>query len=105
LAGKRIPAAGGLHFHAGDRPQHGRFVYNPRSISVRTLAMDPQTSSTLYAGTDNGVFRSIDGGASWIAVNSGLTSLGINSLAIDPRNPSTVFPGTSGGGVFSITFT
>jgi len=73
--------------------------------SVRTLAIDPQTPSTLYAGTGNGVFRSTDGGASWTAVNSGLTSLAIDTLAIDPHNPNTVFAGTSGGGVFSTTFT
>ena len=73
--------------------------------SVRALAIDPQTPSTLYAGTGNGVFRSTDGGASWTAVNSGLTSLAIDTLAIDPQNPSTVFAGTSGGGVFSTTFT
>ncbi len=72
--------------------------------SVRTLAIDPQTPRTLYAGTGSGVFRSTDGGASWTAVNAGLTSLSIAALAIDPRNPSTVLAGTSGGGVFSITF-
>lgn len=68
------------------------------------LVIDPQNTSTIYAGTGFGVFKSTDGGASWGAVNSGLTTLSTKTLAIDPRNPSTVYVGSSGGGVFAITF-
>src|SRR2546422_8267798 len=32
------------------------------------LAIDPQTPSTLYAGTRGGLFKSIDGGISWTGV-------------------------------------
>src|SRR5712692_9337422 len=38
---------------------------------VTALAIDPQTPSTLYAGTANdGVFKSTTGGASWSAANN-----------------------------------
>jgi hypothetical protein len=50
------------------------------------------------------VFKSIDGGESWSAVNSGLTTLSVNSLAIDPQDSSTVYAATAGGGVFVISF-
>jgi len=36
-----------------------------------SLSIDPTTSSTLYAGTGSGVFKSIDGGASWTASSAG----------------------------------
>jgi photosystem II stability/assembly factor-like uncharacterized protein len=71
---------------------------------VTALAIDPQNSSTLYAGTGSGVFRSTDGGTNWVAVNSGLTNLSITTLAADPQNPGTVYAGASDGSVFAMTF-
>jgi len=65
------------------------------------LAVDPVTPTTLYAGTNaGGVFRSTNRGASWIAIDTGLTSMAVLTLAIDPWTPTTVYAGTSGGGVF-----
>src|SRR5579862_3171636 len=34
--------------------------------TVHTLAIDPTHPTTLYAGADGGVFKSIDGGGSWL---------------------------------------
>ncbi len=49
---------------------------------VLTLAIDPQTPITLYAGTwGGGVFKSTDGGGHWSALNTGLTNLFVNALA------------------------
>jgi len=46
--------------------------------NVYALAIDPATPSTLYAGSGGGgVFRSLNGGSSWSAVNTGLTSTGV----------------------------
>ena len=66
---------------------------------VNTLVIDPLTSGTLYAGTYYGVFKSVDGGVSWNAVNTGLTNDFITALAIDPQMPATLYAGT-GVGVF-----
>jgi hypothetical protein len=75
--------------------------------SVLCLAIDPAAPSTLYAGTENGLFKSTDGGTSWNAANAGLgipgKYLGIPSLAIDPLTPSTLYAGTYVGGVFKST--
>lgn len=74
---------------------------------VKTIAIDPANSSTLFAGTayapnlqrprDRGaVFRSGDGGITWSP--AGLSEHGpVNSLVIDPHNPSTLYAGTNGG--------
>lgn len=82
--------------------------------SVNTIALDPDTPSTVYAGTSVGVFKSTDGGGSWTARNQGLTSASVNALAIDPKRPLTIYAGTgsfigppafvgAGGGVFKST--
>ncbi len=69
---------------------------------VRTLAIDPDTPTTLYAGTlCSGVLKSLDGGDSWSAGNAGLTrSSYVYALAIDPTTPTTLYAATLRGGVF-----
>ena len=70
---------------------------------VLSLAIDPVTTSTVYAGTRNhGVRKSTDGGTSWTAASSGLTTNRIWVLAIDPGTPSTLYAGTASG-VFKST--
>jgi photosystem II stability/assembly factor-like uncharacterized protein len=65
------------------------------------LAIDPSNSNTLYAGfQDRGVFKSRDGGASWNAVNDGLTNLNVNALAID--HSGTYLHAGTNAGVFDI---
>src|SRR6266852_3350799 len=77
----------------------------PGDAFVNALAIDPRTSTTLYAGTNGGVFKSTDGGNTWSAVNTGLPALFVNALAIVPTTPTTLYAGTgiSGGGVFQRT--
>ena len=51
----------------------------------------------LFAGTNNGVFRSLDDGDTWVATNEGLTSLHVRSLRI---YRDTILAATEGGGLF-----
>jgi hypothetical protein len=71
----------------------------PSTPIVRTLAIDPTNSLTIYAGTNgNGLFKSTNGGAIWTAMNTGMTGPGVSnvgSIAIDPANPQTIYAGTS----------
>jgi len=74
--------------------------------TIYSLAIDPKTPTTLYAGVygdGGGVFKTTDGGATWSAAHTGLTSVIIMSLAIDPATPATLYAGTSGSGVFKST--
>src|SRR2546426_3782826 len=74
----------------------------PGGGSIGTLAIDPVTPSTLYAGAySGGVFKSTDGGGSWTAVNIGLTDFYVRTLAIDPQTPATLYAGTDRGNVFN----
>jgi len=64
--------------------------------AIEKLAIDPQTTATLYAGTQNGVFKTTDGGLNWSAMNTGLQTtfgLDVESLAIDPKNPNVLYLG------------
>ncbi|MBV9469655.1 MAG: hypothetical protein JO316_15135 [Abitibacteriaceae bacterium] len=69
--------------------------------TVRALAVHPQNSQVLYAGTDAGLYRTEDGGAHWQAVEGPFASadgwaapMAIWSLLIHPTQPNTVFVGT-----------
>ncbi|BEP95802.1 hypothetical protein GmRootA79_41860 [Acidovorax sp. A79] len=70
---------------------------------VQTLAIDPATPTTLYAGTDSGAFKSINGGVSWSSSSAGLNNNNVLSLAMNPATPATLYAGTAGGGVFKTT--
>ena len=71
---------------------------------VNALAIDPAHTSTVYAGTwGSGVYKSTDGGATWSAVNTGLTDWMVDALAIDPANTSTIYVGTLYYGVHKST--
>ncbi len=64
------------------------------------LVEDPDGIRVMYAGTEGGVFRSVDQGAHWTACNRGLTDLLVRSLAMDPDNPNILYAGTWTGKVF-----
>ena len=66
---------------------------------IVSLAIAPTTpTATFYAGTyGGGVFKSINEGGTWNAVNSGLASTNVRALAIDPVTPTSLYAGTFGG--------
>jgi hypothetical protein len=72
----------------------------PYGGDVRCFAV---SDSNLFAGTllGGGVFLSTNNGASWTAINNGLTStltsISVHALAV---NGSNLFAGTFGGGVW-----
>ena len=64
---------------------------------VLALAIKPKESATLYAGTDAGLFKSADAGASWQALHGPLDGVRVEALAIDTEQPRTVYAGTDRG--------
>ncbi len=68
---------------------------------VSSFALDPNISSTLFAGT-RFVYKTADGGGNWTILDNGITSSFVQALVIDPNNPATLYAGT-GGGVFKTT--
>ena len=66
----------------------------PEGGNVFALAIDSQNPDTIYSGTDEGVFKSIDGGINWSSMNTGLLSASIWTLAINPVIPTIIYTRT-----------
>jgi photosystem II stability/assembly factor-like uncharacterized protein len=66
----------------------------PENTTVRSLQIDSQIRTTLYAATGAGVFKSTDGAITWTPANSGLISTVITDLAITPGNSITLYAAT-----------
>jgi len=61
------------------------------SPGALALAIHPTQTSTVYAATVVGVFKSTNGGRTWSAMNNGLPTGGVGALIIDPSSPSTLY--------------
>jgi len=57
--------------------------------SVLDVDVDPHNSLRLYATTQNGIYRSIDGGSSWDLILSGF----FRDLVIDPQDSDVIYTG------------
>jgi cysteine-rich repeat protein len=67
---------------------------------VSDLVIHPAAPSTLYAATLSGVFKTVDGGTSWVPANGTLPTGGLNRLVIDPGSPATLYAALEVGGVY-----
>jgi len=64
---------------------------------VDSITIDPNTPTTLFADTDRGISRSIDSGATWIELNTGVLNFhSVNSITIDPVN-NIIYAATTSG--------
>ena len=61
---------------------------------IRAIAVDPNDTSILFAGTEAGLYRSKNGGDEWERLESALNDRQIWSMAIDTRNSNTIYVGT-----------
>jgi photosystem II stability/assembly factor-like uncharacterized protein len=64
---------------------------------VPAVAVDPSEAGTLYAGTNAGVLKSTNAGATWQRLHGALDGARVRALAADPRHHRTVFAGTESG--------
>jgi photosystem II stability/assembly factor-like uncharacterized protein len=93
---------GGVHWAA----EAAEFNGEPSSV----VAIAPSASSTLYAGANDAVFKSIDGGLTW-EMSSRLPGFYVSALAVDPTNADVVyvaqqvatFSGPDSGKIFKST--
>jgi photosystem II stability/assembly factor-like uncharacterized protein len=109
---------GGHVYKSTDAGQHWRLT-TAGSISDRVdaLVADPGRPGTLYAGTGVAVYKTVNGGRSWMGFNRGLlppppviapgqvtATRGhreaegwVDALAVDPTDSDIVYAGTGGG--------
>lgn len=72
-------------------------------ILTYSIVQDPATPTTLYAGGSSSIFRSTDGGATWLPRGSGLPVRDVRSVVIDPSAPSTLYVAIDGQGIWKTT--
>jgi photosystem II stability/assembly factor-like uncharacterized protein len=66
---------------AGDLPERG---------SVYAIAEDHENPNLLFAGTEFGVYFTINGGKNWVELSSGLPTIAVRDIAIQPRENDLV---------------
>ena len=64
------------------------------------LTVDPTDPAVVYAGTDEGVFRSVDRGRKFEHLESPMDTRQVWNLAVDPTDPDVLFAGTSPSALF-----
>lgn len=102
---------------AGLDPGHtGWTSLGPGNIGGRTrsIVIHPQAPDLMWAGSvGGGVWRTEDGGGSWLPVDDLMANLAVTCLVMDPTDPNIVYAGTGegfsnldairGGGIFRTT--
>lgn len=74
------------------------------TVPISSLAVDPQDSNILYAGTDIGVYQSTDGGANWAPYGTGLPRVAVFDVKIsDVQRLLRI--ATHGRGIYEIGIT
>lgn len=61
---------------------------------VRTLVNDPAQPEVLWAGTDQGILRSEDGGRKWQNLGGLLAGRTVWRIALHPSDPQVIYAGT-----------
>src|SRR6202044_3202302 len=64
---------------------------------TRVLMLDPTNRNTVYAGTTEGLYKTLDGGTKWQRMTG--PDVIVNDVYVDPKNPQHVLLATDRGGV------
>jgi photosystem II stability/assembly factor-like uncharacterized protein len=71
---------------------------------VAGIAVHPTTPTTIYvAGARGGIWKTIDGGATWSAKSDNEISLAMGAIALAPSAPDTIYAGTGEGHIYYLT--
>ncbi len=79
-------------FKSTDRGRTWTAIQNnlPERGSVYSLAEDHEEARLLFAGTEFGVFTSVNGGGEWLQMKSGLPTIAIRDIAIQEEENDLV---------------
>jgi uncharacterized protein (TIGR03437 family) len=92
-AQQTVISPGSLIFKSEDRGESWTTVGSVPD--VHTLTPDPAVVGTLYAGSSVGLYKSVNGGATWTLSANGLPIEPVKAIVVDPTNTKVVYAGTS----------
>ncbi|MDT7605152.1 MAG: hypothetical protein QOF61_3149, partial [Acidobacteriota bacterium] len=75
-------------------------LFSPNNVATpRSITVDPTAPATLYAATTLGLYKSTDGGNSWVESDNGFSGSAISNyyVLVDPSSPATLYAGTLRG--------
>lgn len=62
---------------------------------LNSIAIHPTNPDIIYVGgAQGGVWKTVNGGATWVPLTDAQCSLAMGSVALDPKNPEIVYVGT-----------
>jgi photosystem II stability/assembly factor-like uncharacterized protein len=70
------------------------------SDPIVVIQLHPKNPDIIYIATNDYIFKSRDGGKTWINLTKGMSHSRVISMAIDPAYPATVYAGTKGDAVY-----
>jgi len=80
-------------------PQEGKWhaltVGLPEDVEARAILVHPQMPGVVYVGTQDGPYRSVDGGNRWERLGFPDRGAAIWSLAVHPTRPRILYAGTA----------
>jgi photosystem II stability/assembly factor-like uncharacterized protein len=82
-----------------DYGAHWRRISDGLSSSVRVIREHPRNPNALFAGTDDGVFVSLNGGDDWTRLNNNMPRVPVHDLEIHSRD-NDLIAGTHGRSIW-----
>lgn len=72
-------------------------------VSVVAIAINPTHPEVVYLATHDAIYKSRDGGVSWMMANEGMSTYRVLSLLVDPNIPTVLYAGTMADSVYKST--
>jgi photosystem II stability/assembly factor-like uncharacterized protein len=72
----------------------------PENVESRIVVFHPTERDVVYAGTQDGPYRSVDGGETWERLGFPVRGAIIWSLAFHPKNPKVMYAGLAPVGLY-----
>lgn len=93
--------AGGLFRRAVGDTQWQSLTHGlPERAEVRAIAIHPQNAQIIYVGTQQGPYRSLDGGAHWEKLDFPDMGMVVWCMLFHPTNPQIMYLGTAPTAVY-----